>query len=342
MKLRIASSSYHIGHSIAPMAAVEKGFFREEGLADFELLTEGLIPSFVEGRALSVAMKERGIQIVLGAKIPPVLSLHSQGEDLYIVCGWRFVPQSNWYARPGILSMADLKGKKIGVRDKGNTGPSRILCNELRKAGVDPDKDIIWVHDRIFAYHRTPDHVEAVKKGMVDCTGSSPPFSDELEKMGCKLILSARTLFPHGKPMSVIVARRAVIDEWGKDLRAFLRGMLRGFWFERNPDNFSYLVDLETRLRAASPNEDERALRMLTSPERLERRPLPVDGRVPVDGLREIAEEMKQEGEIPPRYRAEEVLVEEPVREAFASLRSRKDLAAEWERVMRVVEKQGY
>lgn len=341
-KIRIATSSYHIGHAIAPMIALEKGFFREEGFEDFELLTEGLIPSFVERLALSAAMKERGIQIVLGAQIPSVLSLHSQGEDLQILFGWRFVPQADWYAGPGIKSFKDLKGKKIGIRDKGSTGPTRVLWNQIKMAGLDPDKDVIWVHDRIFAYHRTREHVDAMKEGKADCMQSSPPFSEELEKMGCSLILSARKLFPKGKPMAVIAARRSVVDERGQELKAFFRAILRGFWFERDPENFPYLADLEKRLRAASPSADERALRMLTSPDRLELRPLPVDGQVPIDGLREIAEEMKEAGELPLNYRVEGVLVEEPVRDAFENLMSRKELRSQWERVKRVVEKYGY
>lgn len=341
-KIRIATSSYHIGHSIAPMAALEKGFFREEGFEDFELLTEGLIPSFVEKQALSTAMKERGIQIVLGAQIPSVLSLHSQGEDLQIVFGWRFVPQADWYAAPGIKSFKDLKGKKIGIRDKGSTGPTRVLWNLIRKAGLDPDEDVIWVEDRIFAYHRTRDHVDAMKEGKVDCLQSSPPFSEELEKMGASLLVSARKLFPKGKPMAVIAARRSVVDERGQELRAFLRAILRGFWFERDKNNFPYLADLEKRLRAASPSADERALRMLTSPDRLELRPLPVDGQVPIDGLKEIVEEMKETGELPSNYSVEGVLVEEPVRDAFENLMSRKQLQAEWQRIKQVVERQGY
>ena len=341
-KIRIATSSYHIGHAIAPMIALEKGFFREEGFENFDLLTEGLVPSFVERLALSAAMKERGIQMVLGAQIPSVLSLHSQGEDLSIVFGWRFVPQADWYARPGIKSFADLKGKKIGIRDKGSTGPTRVLWNQIKKAGLDPDKDVLWVHDRIFAYHRTRQHVDAMKEGEVDCTQSSAPFSEELEKMGCGLILSAKKLFPKGKPMAVIAARRSLINKRGHDLRAFLRAIIRGFWAERDQENFSYLADLEKRLRAKSPSADERALRLLTSPDRLELRPLPVDGQVPLDGLKEIAEEMKQNGEIPLNYRVEEVLVDKPARDAFENLMSRKELQAEWQRMKRIVERQGY
>jgi hypothetical protein len=84
------------------MIAAEKGFFREEGFDDYELLLEGLIPAFVERLALSAAMKERGVQIVLAAMIPSVLALNSQREDLYIVSGWRYAPLSDCYARPGI------------------------------------------------------------------------------------------------------------------------------------------------------------------------------------------------------------------------------------------------
>jgi len=341
-RLRIATSSYHIGHDFAPMAAIEKGIFKEEGFDDFELLTEGLIPNFVEKDALSAAMKERGIQIVLGAQIPSVLVQNSRGEDLYIVAGWRFVPQTDWYARPGIKSFADLKGKKIGIRDGGGTGPKRVLFNELRKAGVDPEKDITWVQDRIFAYHRTPHHVEAIRTGMVDCTASNPPFSQELEKMGCTLILSPRKLFPHGKPMAVIAARRAIIEEREDNLRAFMRGILRGFWFERDPDNFAYLADLEKRLRAASPSEEEQALSMLTSPERLEKRPLPVQGEVPLVGLRQIGEEMKDDGEIPRDFSVESVLKDNAAKQAFQDLRARTELEGQWKRVCSIVEKYGY
>jgi ABC-type nitrate/sulfonate/bicarbonate transport system substrate-binding protein len=341
-KLRIATSSYHIGHAIAPMAALEKGYFKEEGFENFELLTEGLIPSFVEKVALSTSMKERGIDMVLGAQIPSVLTLHSQGEDLSIVFGWRFVPQADWYARPGINSFADLKGKKIGIRDKGSTGPTRVLWNQIKKAGLDPDEDVVWVHDRIFAYHRTRDHVDALKEGKVDCMQSSPPFSEELEKMGCTAILSSRKLFPKGRPMGVIAARKRVIEERGVELRAFFRGIIRGFWAERNPENFSYLADLEKRLRAASPSADERALRLLTSPDHLEVRPLPVDGQVPIEGLREIADEMKDNGELPSNYNVDTALIGEPVRDAFEGLIARKEIQPEWQRMQRVVERLGF
>ncbi len=341
-KLRIATSSYHIGHAIAPMIASERGFFKEEGFINFELLLEGLIPSFVEKIALSACMKNRGVQVVLGAQIPSVLALNSVGEDLHIVSGWRFVPQTDWYARPGIKSFADMKGKRIGIRDGGGTGPVRLIWNGLRDAGLDPEKHVTWVKDRIFAYHRTPEHVEAMREGRVDCTASSPPFSQELEKIGCTLLLSPRKLFPRGKPMSVIAARKSVIKERGQDLQALLRAILRAFWLVRDqPDNYSYVADLEKRLRSTSHSEDERALRMFTSPESLETMPMPLDGQVPMEGLKQIGEEMKRNSELPAGFPVENALMDSSVKEAFRDLRSRKELASQWERANRVMKKWG-
>lgn len=66
-KIRVATSHYHVGHAIAPMAALEKGFFKEEGLDRFELLLEGLIPGFVEKEALSVAMEEHPARFLADA-----------------------------------------------------------------------------------------------------------------------------------------------------------------------------------------------------------------------------------------------------------------------------------
>ena len=341
-KFRIATSHYHVGHAIAPMTALEKGFFKEEGFDGFELLLEGLIPTFVEREALSAAMKERGIDIVLGARITSVLALNSQGEDLHIVSGWRFAPQVDVYARPGIKSFADLKGKKIGIRDSGGISQG-IIQTELRKAGLDPERDVTWVRDRIFAYHNTPEHVEAMRKGEIDCAGSHPPFSDELVKMGCTLLLSPRALYPSGRPERVIAARNSLIEKEGDRLRAFLRAILRAFWLMRDqPASFAYLADLEQRLRRASHDPDERVLKMFSSPDRLESMPLPVDGQVPGAGLKQIAEEMKRDGRLPKDYAAERALRDKAARDAFHDLRSRKELEPQWARVTRIVEKHGY
>lgn len=81
---------------------------------------------------------------------------------------------------------------------------------------------------------------------------------------------------------------------------------------------------------------------MFTSPDRLESMPLPVDGQVPLAGMKQIAQEMKRDGEIPKDFSAERALRDNAVRKAFQDLCSRKELEAQWTRVTRIVEKHGY
>ena len=340
-KIRIATSSYHVGHATAPTLALEKGFFRQEGLDNFELLLEGLIPPSVEKLGLFATMKQRGVEIVLGAKAGSVFSLNSQGADLYIVSCWRFASRVEWYARPEVKGFRDLRGKKIGIRETGGISYA-VISSELRKAGLDPQRDVQWVLDPIFAYHDTRDHADAMREGRVDCAASSPPFSLDLKKSGYPVLLSTKQLYPEGRPERVIAARGVMTEEKKDDLKNFLKAILRAFWFERNPDNFPYLTEMEKRLREASPSEDERALRKTNSAERFEGRSLPVDGRAPLGGLRQIADEMKMTGELRPDFSVEGALRDEIVQEAFQELRSRKGLETEWRRVCEIVEKWGY
>lgn len=198
------------------------------------------------------------------------------------------------------------------------------------------------MEDRIFAYHDNPAHVEAMRGGKVDCAASSPPFSFDLEKIGCTLLLSTKQLFPEGRPERVIATQGTFAEQKRDDLKRFLRAILRAFWFERDPDNFRYLVDMERRLRAISPNGDERDLRKVTSPTRFEGRSLPVDGRVPLEGLRQIAEEMKRTGEIGSNFSVASVLKDDVVKEAFRGLLSRKELEAQWQRVSEIMANWGH
>jgi ABC-type nitrate/sulfonate/bicarbonate transport system substrate-binding protein len=321
--------------------ALDKGYFREEGLEDFELLLEGLIPPFVEKQALSAAMKQRGIEIILGAKASSVIFLNSRGADLYIVSGWRSAPRTEWYARPEIKTFSDLRGKKIGIRESEGISYA-VISGALRSAGLDPERDVTWVQERIFAYHETPNHAEALLQGKIDCAASAPPFSLDLRKWGCTLLLSTKDLYPEGRPERVIAARGIMTEQKKEDLRKFLRAILRAFWFERNPDNYAYLAEMERKLRAASYDEDERVLRKVTSETRFEGRSLPVDGRIPLGGLMQIAEEMKSAGEIRPDFTVEGALRDETVKQAFEDLMSRKELEAQWRRVSEMVTKWGY
>ena len=53
----IANSNYHVGHQVAIFVAEEQGFFREEGLKEYEYDSRGLIPGPIEREGLGARLK---------------------------------------------------------------------------------------------------------------------------------------------------------------------------------------------------------------------------------------------------------------------------------------------
>jgi hypothetical protein len=142
--------------------------------------------------------------------------------------------------------------------------------------------------------------------------------ADELLGEGYPLVLDLeehyrqRGAWPPGR---VIVATRRTVEQRGDELRAFLRANLRGAWFGTDPRNHGYMYHLETRLRRATFNDDERRLRMFKTetppPEREARResdPTIMDGLVSRAGLASVIEGMVHFGQLERPIEVDDVL----------------------------------
>jgi NitT/TauT family transport system substrate-binding protein len=77
------------------------------------------------------------------------------------------------FARESIHGVGDLKGKSVGVGERGGVGyihVSMILAN----VGLDPAKDVNWV------FRKDPDRVELLAAGEIDAILAAPPWAQEL------------------------------------------------------------------------------------------------------------------------------------------------------------------
>ena len=75
--LLIANSNYHVGHQVAIFVAEEQGFFREEGLKEYEYDARGLIPGPLERDGLAMAITNHGVDIATAVDVDsrcPLLS----------------------------------------------------------------------------------------------------------------------------------------------------------------------------------------------------------------------------------------------------------------------------
>ncbi|MBL4621285.1 MAG: ABC transporter substrate-binding protein [Immundisolibacteraceae bacterium] len=132
------------GHHDWPFVMAQaKGFFTDEGIN----LTTRTIPG---GDALAAAMGRGEIQIGrMGT--PPFLQAIDNGSfpDGKMVASHVMHNLDHFFlvVRPDIQSLAELKGERIGVLSNGSCD-GHLMKMELRRAGLDPDRDVTFVELR--------------------------------------------------------------------------------------------------------------------------------------------------------------------------------------------------
>lgn len=134
--LKLTFNAAAVCTSAAPVA-IEKGFFKKHGLevelTNYAGSTDQLLEALATGKA------DAGIGMALRWFKPL-----EQGFDVKITAGihggcTRLVTRKG----SGIASIADLKGKTIGVADLG--GPGRnFFAIVMKKQGLDPERDVQW------------------------------------------------------------------------------------------------------------------------------------------------------------------------------------------------------
>ncbi|HSV49488.1 MAG TPA: ABC transporter substrate-binding protein [Candidatus Acidoferrales bacterium] len=159
--LKTAVISYAGGTCEAPVfIAYEKGFFKDEGLnvtliqAGFEQLKISLDSGAIDATQANFAWFkpiEQGFNIKLAAGI-------------HTGCISLVTPNNS-----GIHSIADLKGKAVGVDSIGG-GPQIALSAKLRELGINPTTEIQW------KAYPSPQLDEAINKGEIVAYMTWDPF----------------------------------------------------------------------------------------------------------------------------------------------------------------------
>jgi ABC-type nitrate/sulfonate/bicarbonate transport system substrate-binding protein len=184
--------------------------------------------------------------------------------------------------------------------------------------------------------------MEMLLSVQVDAAQSAPPFSDQLEAKGFHLLLDSQQFYGGARPGKVIVANARTIEQRGEELRAFLRACIRGFWFIRDRANFARVQDLERRLREASHNEDERRLRMVTDPDKVEAWVMPLAGAFGHEAIAGVIDEMVTLGQLERPITVDAVVRDGPVNDAYRDVSTRPQLQASVRTSQALIEKYGY
>jgi hypothetical protein len=342
-KLRMAPTCYHVLHLMPVVAAHEMNFFYDEGLRDdygqpaYEIVRDSMVPFGLERVGIVQAMKEKAVDIALDVQSRTVFLQRSKRADLYIIAGWRNQHIHVWMAAPDVKKIEDLRGRPVGISDFGSNKHWAISL-WLRKAGIDPERDVQMVRG-IF----NPVHIAALRSGKVACCPVATWEAAELEKEGFTRLISLKQQYPNGRPERIIAATGKILEEQPDKVKAFLKAMMRSYWLMRDqPMNFEYVQRLERRLRYESPDPEERSVKLsCNDPRRVEAMPFPLDG-LPT-GFEDMLKEEDSVGdlnyEVPP---IADVCALDLVKEAFGELMANPVTRAEYEHVKPVADRLEY
>ena len=151
--------------------AVEKGFFRSEGL-DAQLIQ-------MNGNVATVALATGHIDFSLN--ISPVLNGAMQGLGMKLVAALNSRPLFALVVRPEISSAADLKGKVFAVASFGNT--QAILTEKhLQHLGLKKGDY------QLLALGATPARIAALEKNIAQGSLMPLPTNVQLENRGYRLL----------------------------------------------------------------------------------------------------------------------------------------------------------
>ena len=248
-----------------------RGFFKEEGLqAEFIRIRPAIASA-------ALASGEIDYDAVIGNGIGAAI----RGLPVKIVAAYVPAAPMALIARPEFKSVADLRGKAIGLNSYGGTLESmgRLIAKHF---GLDPDKDIKFLPtgtlDSRFA---------AMKQGLTAATLGSPPIDFLGKKLGFVVLARAHELFSY--PASGVVATMKKIKERPDEIKRVIRaGIKANRYIHQNREGtiqvMTAFLKIDKEIAAVTYDSVVKAYND--------------DGGVPESGLRLAIEEARRVGKV--------------------------------------------
>jgi NitT/TauT family transport system substrate-binding protein len=198
--------------------ALEKGFFRNEGLE----------PQLIQmnGNVATVALANGHIDFALN--ISPVLNGAMQGLGTKLVAALNSRPLFSLVVRPEIKSPADLKGKIFAVSSFGNT--QAILTEKhLQHLGLKKGEY------QLLAMGATPARIAAMEKNIAQGSLMPPPSNVQMENRGYRIFGNTAEIIVH--PIAGLGVHEDKIKKDPDLIKRCIRASLRSLHLlQTNPD----------------------------------------------------------------------------------------------------------
>lgn len=309
LRLRISTAHCEWNHDVQALVAMEKGFFREEGLEDVELI------AFADNEAAQIEALSIGfVDVAMDTLVHKVLAAQDQGADIYIIGPRRKMHSFVVVGQKWLKSLQDLKGQTLHVGKEGEV--TQQLRRILKMVGLE------WGVDVKIAERPNPHmhDIEGFRKSFV--AGETltvyvhPWEAEEWSRRGYTILADTTKLFPPRQDRVVTAAGKLLRDK-PDTLKAFLKAYIKASRFIVEREN---IQEIKTILEKAGFLTDEADKRSFPKMMEGQWHRLSPDGSLPIDGVDQVIREQKEAGNISERITLKQVLKLEPLYQAQREL----------------------
>jgi ABC-type nitrate/sulfonate/bicarbonate transport system substrate-binding protein len=208
------------------IVAWKKGFFAQEGIqVEFIVMRPSIIPAALTNGEVHFTT---ATGTIVGAAL--------RGFPFKIVTYYSTRLMDSLVAKPQIKTVADLRGKIVGVDGPGaSTYVMTVLV--LRKYNLDPDREV-----KVIAIGDENIRLEQLKLGQIDAGMLGPQGVVLARRAGLKTLLDVADEID--LPFAGLGTTTQMIERQRGDLKNFLRASVRGNRYSTDPRNRNEMIGL--------------------------------------------------------------------------------------------------
>ena len=223
--------------------ADEEGYFKKQGLTIKQVNISG-------GTQGAQMMVSGSVDVSYDDPITCIVST-AGGVPVNVIVGGTPSLAYLIVGGPGIKTVADVKGKRVGSSGLGLSASRLALLVGLRRFGIDADKG----QATIVAAGQEPERIAGLSTGAIAATVISPEYRTKLEQLGVNMLADLRTLNIPWETSSVITTAKNVQTKRDM-LDRVVRAILQAHAFILNPANRERIVNLMTTQLALKNQQD--------------------------------------------------------------------------------------
>ena len=286
--------------TLGPAVAQQKGYWRQENL-DVKLSV--VSPS----TAHTAAFAGGSFQFTINLNADVMVRAAAAGANIYAITGSSNQNQYVLFAKQGIKTLADLKGKKIAIDTPG--GSHDVFAQKALSTVGMSVRDVLLVPVAGTIEVR----VNALLAGATDAAIGSISQWPTLRDKGMNLVYRIRDVYPDWQT-AVNGVHGDFLQKDPVAVKGFIKGMIRAFQFMKDPRNEAELLKIAKDAKITV--DEQRWGESL----KIQNDFWPNDGGMNLKGMELVLSDERKDGRIPKDYKLEQFIRLKPLEEAQREL----------------------